>query len=105
MSLDVIHARVRRSASQGTLEPLQFGVRPFRNNFNRTVGQVLREAAELQPFGFMHDKPPEPDPLNAPPDNPAAAAQTDEAFRRRRRRYTNTPMMLIGISARIAHVT
>lgn len=103
--MDVIYARVRWSAPQRTLELLQVGVRAFGNNFNRTVRQVLRVAAELQPFGFMHDKPPEPDPLHAPPDNPATAAQTGEVFRRRRRAYTITAMMLIGISAMITHIT
>src|SRR5881394_2543896 len=85
-SRDVVHARVRRSAPQVTLQRFKCFLRSFRNYFNRSIREVLREPAELQPLGFTHDKPPEPDSLNATPDNPATAAQTDDWARRRRRR-------------------
>src|SRR5262249_51722135 len=85
---DVGHARIPRTTSQLHLQCLKCFLRSFRNYFNRAVRQVLRKAAELESPGFTHDKPPEPDPLNATPDNPAPAAQIADSRRWRRRRHT-----------------
>jgi hypothetical protein len=104
--LDIVHARVRRTAPQCALQLRQRGIWPLRNYFNRPIGQIAGEPAELEAFGLMHDKPPEPHALNATTDNPAAARQTDETLRRRRRStYTSAPMNVRGINANIAHVT
>src|SRR5437773_3722734 len=108
-ALYVIHARVRRASPQRCLQLIELGIRPFRNHFNRAIGKVAREPTELQPLGFTHDKPPEPDSLNATPDNPAAQAQTGElpppAPRGRRMTYTITVMIQSGIKTMIAQVT
>jgi hypothetical protein len=82
-SLDVVDACVRRSTPQFALQLFQRGFRTLRNYFNRSIGEIAREPAELQPLGLTHDKPPEPHALNAAPDNPAP-----EAHFARRRRHT-----------------
>src|SRR4029077_14919206 len=58
-SLDVVDARVRGTAPQSLLELFECRVRSLRNDFNRSIREVGREAAELEPLGLAHDKPPE----------------------------------------------
>src|SRR5436309_1945889 len=71
---DIIDPRVRRAALQMSLQHLKCRLRALRNYFNRAIWKVLYVPAELQSLRLTHDKPPEPDALNAPSDNPAAEA-------------------------------
>src|SRR5215510_3291096 len=78
-SRDIVHARMRWTATELRLQPFKCFLRSLRNYFNRSVRQVLRKPGELESLGFTHDKPPEPDSLNATPDNPTAAGHAGGA--------------------------
>jgi hypothetical protein len=71
-SLDGVHARVRWPALQVLLEGVQRRLGALRNYFNRSIGQIAREAAQAEPLGLAHDKPPEPHALHLSADQPPA---------------------------------
>ena len=73
--LDGLDPRGRGTAPQPAFQRLEGVLRAPRNYCNRSIREIAHIPAELESLGFRRDKPPEPDPLNPPPDNPAAEAQ------------------------------
>lgn len=104
--LDLVDARARRPALQLALERIKCLLGTPRNYFNRSIREIAHVPAEVESLRFGRDKPPEPDPLNATPDNPAPKAQIGSTgFRRRRSTYTRIATRLTGMRMSSAQVT
>src|SRR5438093_2889113 len=74
-----VHPRHRGPPCERLFELPKRLLRPFRNHFNRAVGQVAADSLELEPLRHLPDKPPEADALHS--------AVNHEA-RRRHRSYS-----------------
>ena len=84
-TFDVSDVRVKRTLTELVLQRVERDLRTLRNYFNCSIGQIPHEASQLQPFGFTHDKPPEPHALHPATNDPAPRGHDGIALRLRRR--------------------
>ena len=85
-TFDVSDVRVRRALPELALQLLERGLRTLRDYFNCAIGKIPHEPSQVEPLGFTHDKPPEPDALHPATNDPAPRAHDGRARRLRRRR-------------------
>ena len=85
-TFDVSDVRVRRALTELAFQRLECGLGTLRNYFNCAIGKIPHEPSQVEPLGFTHDKPPEPDALHPATNDPAPRAHDGRARRLRHRR-------------------